>query len=360
MRLWYHGMVDDCSRYWLARPFVSPGESSGDALSFCRWAFSRKDDERIPFRGLPARVYMDNGPLARAQMTQEFFGRIGVEMKTHEPESPEDTGKIEIKWRQLWTNFESLEFLMDPNWETREFTLADIRQRLINYMVRLNASAHPTRAGSREAVWLTVLQAGGVVDIDEAAFDTAFKRSRRHVEPDGTFSLNNVTYSIKGLHDAWVYVYEGTANGRMMAEDIQTHKRYDVAVYAMPGLDEIRADKAAPGKAIREEARAYKETYRDAPFRGIYETGAPADETVVRFPVRARETRQVDDPFDTTIYASLDDARREFFEVTGTLIAGEEWRIIEQLIIDNGLNKQFVLDLALEIRGEIEARQHSL
>jgi hypothetical protein len=361
MRLWYHGMVDDCSRYWLTQPFVSPGESSSDALCFCRWAFSRKADERVIFRGLPARIYMDNGPLSRAEMTQEFFERIGVEIKTHEPESPEDTGKIEIKWKQLWTNFEALEFLMDPNWESREYTLAEVRQRLMNYMVRLNKAAHPTRAGSREEVWLTVIRDGGVIDIDEAAFDSAFKRARRHVEPDGTFSLDNVTYSVKGLHDAWVYVYVGIAGGRMIAEDIQTHKRYDVAVYAVPGLDEIRADKAAPGKAIREEARAYKETYRDAPFRGIYEEEAEgAGETVVRFPVRARETRQVDDPFDTTVYASVEEARREFFEVTGTLIPSDEWKIIEGMIMENGLSKQFVLDLALEIRGEIEGRQHSI
>jgi len=78
---------------------------------------------------------MDNGPLARAQVTTEFFERIGVEIKAHEPGSPEDTGKIEIKWKQLWTNFESLEFLMDPNWESREYTLSEITERLINYTV---------------------------------------------------------------------------------------------------------------------------------------------------------------------------------------------------------------------------------
>ena len=56
LRVWYHAMVDDHSRYWLAMPFVAPGEASEEAIQFCKWAFARKDDERIIFRGLPGRI----------------------------------------------------------------------------------------------------------------------------------------------------------------------------------------------------------------------------------------------------------------------------------------------------------------
>ena len=55
-------------------------------------------------------AYMDNGPLAKAEATGIFPAAVGVEIKTHEPESPSDTGKIEIKWRQLWRDFEAAEF----------------------------------------------------------------------------------------------------------------------------------------------------------------------------------------------------------------------------------------------------------
>lgn len=361
MRLWYHGLVDDCSRYWLAKAFVSAGESSADALAFSKWAFSRKSDERIIFRGLPARIYMDNGPLARAQVTTEFFQRIGVEIKTHEPGSPEDTGKIEIKWKQLWTNFESLEFLMDPNWESREYTLSEITERLINYTVRLNRAIHPTRTATKEEVWLSVIQDGGVVDIDESAFDTAFKRSRRHVEADGTFSLDNTTYFVKGLYDSWVYVYEGIAGGQMIAEDIQTHRRYAVTPYSMPALDEIRTDNALPGKTARKEAREYKKTYRIQPFKGLYEKDAQVrDENVSVFPVRSREERQVENPLDITAYPSLAEARDEFFEIVGSSVSGDDWGDISRLIIENGLKRQFVVDLALEIRGEMERQTLSI
>jgi hypothetical protein len=359
LKLWYHGMVDDCSRYWVARPYVSPGESSADALNFFKWAFSKKADPRIILYGLAGRAYIDNGPLARAEVTREFFSRIGVEIKTHEPESPEDTGKIEVKWKQLWTNFEALEFLMDPNWEIREYTLSEIEKRLTNYTVRLNKAKHPTRQGTKEEVWLTIIQNGGVVAIDESAFDTAFKRSKRHVEPDGTFSLDNVTYSVKGLHDAWVFVYQGLTDGQMVAEDVQTHKRYPVSAYEVPGLDQIRTDKAPAGRAIREEAKQYKKAYADKPFKGLYET-APEEKTVTSFPVRAKEERQVENPFDMSVYRSLDEARADFFQTVGTRITGEEWDTIAQMIIENGLNRQFVLDLALEIRGEIENTRKSL
>jgi len=302
---------------------------------------------------------MDNGPLARSEVTCEFFDRIGVEMKTHEPGSPEDTGKIEIKWKQLWTNFESLEFLMDPNRESREYTLSDVHERLINYTQKLNRARHPNRPFSKEEVWLTVIHDGGVIDIEESAFDTAFKRSRRLVGPDGTFSLDAATYSVRGLKNAWVYVYEGTSDGQMMAEDVMTHRRYDVAPFSVPGLDEIRMDKASPGKLMREEAKQYKERFRASPMKGLYEIRQEPG-NVASFPIATKEIREVADPFDTTVYASLDEARAELFDVIGTPLSAEEWRVMSGMIANHGLNKQYVTDLALEIRGEIEGARQSI
>ncbi|MDP3013861.1 MAG: DDE-type integrase/transposase/recombinase, partial [Candidatus Subteraquimicrobiales bacterium] len=137
-RVWYHGIVDDHSRYWLAMPHVAPGEDSECAIKTLKWAFSKKEDQRIPFRGLPARLYMDNGPLAKANATKDFLKRIGVELKTHAPECPDGTGKIEIKWKELWRGFEVGEFLMQPHWEKQEISLTQLREMLMNYTVWLN------------------------------------------------------------------------------------------------------------------------------------------------------------------------------------------------------------------------------
>ena len=388
LRIWYHGMVDDHSRYWLAMPVVAAGESSADAIRFCKWAFARKEDERLVFRGLPGRIYMDNGPLAKAEATRNFFERqLGVTIKTHEPESPSDTGKIEIKWRQLWNSFEAAEFLMDPHWDKREYRLSELRQRLMNYMVELNAKKHPNMNCTREEAWRTVMRTGGVIDIEESAFDRAFTRTKRCVGKDGIFSLENEKYFVKGLLDAEVWVYRGIIHkveqaslpdimttGRdacstiqnIVVEDCLTHKRYDVVPFEMPGLDEIRRDKMPEGVRIRQEAEEMKKKMVPGAFKGIYESSPnplqrgtsvrAEDFQPLQIPIRTRETRDVADVFDVDIYHTIQDAMKEFCEIVGVFIAAEERAVIEKLIAENGMKKQYVIDLALEIQAARERK----
>jgi len=363
LRLWYHGMIDDCSRYWIARAYVSPGESSADALQFCRYAFCTKEDERIVFRGLPDTLYMDNGPLAKAEAAREFFDRIRVLIKTHEPESPSDTGKIEARWKHVWPAYESVSFLMDPDWAAKEYKLSEINGTLTEYMLRLNKKRHPnpSRRATREEIWLTVLHDGGVVDIPPEAFDSAFRRYRRQVKPDGTFSLDSETYAVKGLYDAWVYVYRGFPdNRRMVAEDILTHKRYDVEPFEMPGLDEIKKDKALPGKVIREEAKPkIKEALNGRPMKGLYEEPAPAT-NIKTFPVRSKGERAVPDPFDTSVYASIEEAMAEVYGIVGAgSLTEEEREAVSGLVIKNGLNKAYTVDLALDLRKGTEGAEEA-
>ena len=418
-RVWYHAMIDDHSRYWLAMPYVAAGEASAEAIRFCKWAFARKEDERIVFRGLPGRIYMDNGPLAKSEATRNFFERqLGVEIKTHEPESPTDTGKIERKWRQLWSRFEVPEFLMDPCWNKREYRLSEVRARLMNYIVELNAKKHPNMNCSKVDAWRTVMRTGGVIDIEESAFDRAFTRTKRCVGKDGIFSLENEKYFVKGLLDAEVWVYRGIIHGsepavgtrstvslqnethpqplprgdlrNMVVEDCLTHKRYDVEPFEMPGLDEIRRDKMPEGVRIRQEADEMKKRMVPGEFKGIYEstlmrgcgeniaqrvpgefkgiyesTPCPRQRgTAVRaedfqplhMPVRTRETREVADVFDVDIYHTIADAMKEFVEIVGVFIGAEERATIEGLIIENGMKKQYVIDLALEIQAARERK----
>ena len=396
-RVWYHAMVDDHSRYWLAMPFVAAGEASKEAIAFCKWAFARKTDERIVFRGLPGRIYMDNGPLAKAEATRNFFERqLGVEIKTHEPESPSDTGKIEIKWSQMWRSFEAAEYLMDPHWNKREYRLSEVRARLMNYIVELNAKKHPNMNCSKVDAWRTVMRTGGVIDIEESAFDRAFTRTKRCVGKDGIFRMENEKYFVKGLLDAEVWVYRGIIHGsgiadcglrnesspsplqrgtsdirnpksEIVVEDCLTHKRYDVVPFQMPGLDEIRRDKMPEGVRIREEANEMKKGMVPGEFRGIYESSPnplqrgtsdirnPKSE-IIMMPVRTRETREVADVFDVDIYHTIADAMKEFCEIVGVFIGAEERATIEGLIIENGMKKQYVIDLALEIQAARERK----
>lgn len=367
-RVWYHGYVDDCSRYWMAMPFVSSGENSADAIRFSKWAFALKEDSRIIFHGLPERIYMDNGPLAKAEATRNFFERqLGVEIKTHEPESSADTGKIEVRWRHLWSGFEAVEFLMDPHWEKREYTLTDIRERLNNYIVESNAKKHPNRAEAKIDVWRTgVMARGGVVGIAESAFENACSRPKRKVGTDGLITLDNVRYFVKGLLDTWVWVYRGVLDaGKIIVEDCMTHKRYEVKPFVMPGLDEIRTDKKLVADRIREEADEIRKGMQPGAFRGVYQKNFGSSSSnglsglndlndlnglngSIPMPVKVKDEKKVDDVFDIDVYPNISEAMKAFTEIAGCLDK-EFFEDITALIIENKLNKQYVTDLAFEV-----------
>ena len=375
LRVWYHGMVDDHSRYWLAMPVVAAGESSIDAIKFCRWAFALKEDERIIFHGLPGRIYMDNGALARSEATRNFLeNQCGVVIKTHEPESPSDTGKIEIKWRQLWSSFEAAEFLMDPHWDKREYRLSELKARLTNYMVELNNKKHPYMNCTKADAWRRIMLLGGVVGIEESAFDGAFRKDKRRVGRDGLLQIDNERYFVKGLLDAEVWVYRGILHGEkseirnpkseIVVEDMLTHKRYEAVPFEVPKLDAIRMDKKLAGERIREEAQELRKTMAPGEFKGIYELRNeecgmrnekqskiqnPKSEILI-MPVRTKETREVEDVFDVDVYPTIEEAMREFYEIAGVFVGKEQLREIEELVWENGLKKQYVVDLALEIQ----------
>jgi hypothetical protein len=365
MKLWYVGVVDDHSRYWMALPFVSPGESGAMVLSFIKWAIAKKEDPRIIMRGLWGRVYCDNGALVRNDATRTFLESLGIEIKTHEPDSPSDTGKIEIKWKQLWSGFEVGEFIMDPHWESREYTLTEVRERLMNYTKVLNERRHPTMATvTKTQAWLKVMHQGGVIDVDASVFDNAFSRHRHLVGSDGIFQHENVRYRVYGLLNTWVYAYFGLYNKGVVVEDMLTHQRYEADVYTMPGLDEIRTDRRPVADTIRLEAQELKQKFLPGEFKSVYEnqeSGVSSQESgvkskVVYMLVRSREKRTVENVFDVDRFASIEQAMAEVHGITGRL-SDEEREVIQAAIVGKQLDKQFARDLAMEVRGAIEAQR---
>jgi hypothetical protein len=363
-KLWYYGMVDDHSRYWMAQPVVAPGESGALALAFIKWCIAKKVDPRIVFRGLFKRIYSDNGALVRNEATRTFLESLGIDIRTHEPDSPGDTGKIEIKWRQLWSGFEVGEFLMDPHWEDKEYTLTEVRERVMNYTKWLNEQKHPTmRSITKTQAWLKVMHQGGVIDVEESVFDNAFSRHRHLVGPDGLFQHDNVRYRVYGLINTWVYVYFGLYDNRVVVEDMLTHQRYEADVYSMPGLDEIRKDKRPVADTIRVEAQELKQKFLPGEFKGVYETTDAAAEmrnekpnNVVMMPVRSKEKRQLENVFDVDRFASIEQAMAEVHGITGRL-TDEEREVITAAIVKNQFDKQFTRDLAMEVLGAIEAQR---
>ncbi len=206
MRVWAYGLTDDFSGYRLSRYVVAPGESAAGGIGFLQWAWS-KDQEHAPFRGLPEILYMDNGPLARKTAMRDFCERVGVSIETHEPYRSQATGKVEVNWRSMWKRFETPWFF-NPKWEKLEISLGELNQELAAFWKEWNGKQHRRLEMSREAAWLTILQRGGVVDIDPAAWGTIFQRAKRLVDAAGCFDYQGKTYQVREIQACEVWVYE--------------------------------------------------------------------------------------------------------------------------------------------------------
>lgn len=317
LRVWYYGAVDDHSGYWLAKAGIASGESSADNLNFFKWCACKKDDAEIPFYGLPEKVYMDNGPLSRAAATKEFFKRIDVELKTHEPNSAEDTGKIEVRWKPLWRRFE-MDMLMDPHWDKVELTVTELNQRLKNFIIEQNRRQHRHLGCTRLEAWLTVIKNGGVVEIAPEAWDTAFATQKISIDNAGWFDFKGKQYEVKGIMGKTARAYRGLINGKVLVKDLQTNYIYEAKAAKYLEAGEYRADRKQEWENIKKESQSMKEMFAPGAFRSIYEK--TEDTNVVCFPIKSTE-RTIDTAFEKVDPFAIQDAKTEIKVEAGAMMA---------------------------------------
>ena len=80
-----YSVIDDRSGVAYQEYHCVYGEDVEAALRFLFAAMAPKALESFPFQGIPAMVYMDNGPIARSQVFQQVMRYLGVEVRTHMP-----------------------------------------------------------------------------------------------------------------------------------------------------------------------------------------------------------------------------------------------------------------------------------
>jgi hypothetical protein len=346
LRPWYYGLVDDNSGVSLARCTAAPGESSGDSLDFLAWAWAQM--------GICDTLMADEGMLRKALASSSFLERIGVELPSSGPYRKEAHGKIERPWRTLWLKFELVLYAECADWHDFEITMSELNRRLQIYLEdKYNQMPHRfEREFTRRQVWERISWQGGIVKIPETALATVARRAKRKVDVFGNIELNGATYTVKGLHDAWVWVYEGVFENRLVVQDIETGKKYDVVDFKPLKAGEYQASPETPHQKLIKEAI-------DIPEGALY-TKPKAKEkradNVLTAPIRVQE-REIDDPFQTDRYRTIGEAMDELTGIIGTGLSGEERGMVEELINNNGLHKLYVRDLAQEIRGELESRR---
>jgi hypothetical protein len=290
-RLWYWGLAEDYSGCRIARGVVAPGESALDGIEFLKYAWAN-DPQHAPVRGAPLVLYMDNGVLARHQAMQRFAEDCAVEIRTHEPDRAQATGKVETGWKDLWTRFEAL-FLRLPDWKSREISLTELNELLFAHLREVNRRQHRRLQVSKEDAWLaSARERGGLVDIEPGAFDRIFRDYVRTLDDVGCFSLHGEVYQVKEIHSCKVVVYQGIgvrgqgsgAGSQVVVEDRRDGRRYYALPWVIPAAGEWKAAAHTPLENLLKDD-PWKEQRPPLPEFG-------ADSNVVALPVRPAVVRE--------------------------------------------------------------------
>lgn len=346
LRAWLYGLTDDYSGVHVARYVATTGESLGGNLNFLSWAWSKNNNEL--FFGLPERVKADQGPMMKGKAAQDFFNRLGIKIDPSPPYAKEAHGKIERPWRTHWQRFEK-PFYVVNDWKNFEITLSEVNRRFLIYLEELNNRPHRYEKNiTRLQAWKRINLSGGAVAMPENAIATIAKRFERTVRADGCFSIDGITYEVKGLHSAKVYVYQGVfADDRTVVMDKATGNKYEVETFKPTPLDTFVGHKDTPHqKAVKAGEMLQLENTLYA---------APKDNRkVAHFPTKIKETREIQNPLAVNVYLSVDEAMRDFAAICGFKIDKKNREAIRDLIIKNGLSRRFVTDLALEAQVENE------
>ncbi len=345
LRPWIYALADDYSGYLVARYTAAPGEELRDNMDFLSHAWGRSDDR--PFFGLPEKIKADHGPMMKGKAAQEWLNALGVEIDPSVPGAKDAHGKIERPWRTLWQRFERL-FFCQGDWKEFEITMSELNRKLVNYLnCDYNQGNHRYENISREKAWRKV-NLVGVRELPENALQAIARRERRKVTAEGMFSLDSVKYEVKGLHNAWVTVFMGIFDDKLVVQDEKTGERYECELFEPNKVDEFTGHKKTEYRKIREQA----EELNISPQ--LFDKEAIPDSKVVPIPVRTTGKQSMDNPFDLGTYTSAEEAMADFICITGMTIeaGGSEWNRLIELFQENGLNKDFVREIASKVNAQ--------
>jgi transposase InsO family protein len=348
LRLWIYGLVDDYSGYHKARYIAAPGESLAHNLDFCCWTWSQI--------GLCEWLKADHGPMMKGEAAKELLSRLEIEIDPSIPYASESHGKIERPWRTMWHRFEVPFFV--ENHKTFEIKLSELIRRFDIYQEAYNQRAHRyERTVTRFQAWQRVSLRGGIVALPKDAIKSTIRRYNRTLGSDGCFSINSVLHEVKGLHSEKVWVYEGVFDNRLVVVSQATGEKYEVEAFSPLTYGEYKAPKESPHERAVKEAKDLGNIDENGNNLGLSNTlytDSKDRGNLVVLPPRIKETRRVKDPLDVNTYPSVTEAMRDFITVSGVFLDQENREDIKALIIENGLNRRFVKELALEVAAENE------
>lgn len=175
------------------------GEDVEAALRFLFTAMSRKPDETDPFQGIPAALYLDNGPVAKSAVFGRVMESLGVEMVTHMPAGSDGRrttarakGKVERPFRTVKDAHETLYHFHQPASEE------EANRWLARFIRTYNLGDHRAEPRSRIEDWLAHLPPDGLRQMCAWERFCAFAREpeRRAVGIDCRLTVAGVAYEV--------------------------------------------------------------------------------------------------------------------------------------------------------------------
>jgi hypothetical protein len=222
--LMLYSVVDDRSGVAYQEYHGVYGEDVEAALRFLFAAMAPKSDESLPFQGIPAMLYLDNGPIAKSRVFRRVMDYLGIDVRTHMPQKKSSRkatarakGKVERPFRTVKEMHETLFHFHKPETES------EANDWLLRFLVRYNDMQHRTEPHSRLEDWLQNLPEGGIRAMCDWERFCTFAREpeRRLVGVDARIHIGSTEYEVDpdlagetvilwwGLFDTELYVEHG-------------------------------------------------------------------------------------------------------------------------------------------------------
>lgn len=222
--LMLYSVVDDRSGTAYQEYHCVYGEDVESALRFLFRAMSPKGIADFPFQGIPAMIYMDNGPIARSHVFLQVMKYLGIQVRTHLPAGKDGRrttarakGKVERPFRTVKEMHETLYHFHEPKNED------EANQWLIRFLLRYNAMEHRSEPHSRIEDWLQNLPEHGFREMCGWERFCTFAREpeRSKVGSDARVTVRGTSYQVEsdlagevvilwwGLFDTELYIEHG-------------------------------------------------------------------------------------------------------------------------------------------------------
>jgi len=222
--LMLYSVVDDRSGVAYQEYRGVYGEDVEAALRFLFAAMAPKNDDAIPFQGIPAMLYLDNGPIAKSRVFRLVMGYLGIEVRTHLPQRKDSRkatarakGKVERPFRTDKEMHETLFHFHKPDTER------EANDWLLRFLIRYNGMQHRSEPHSRLEDWLQNLPETGLRAMCDWERFCTFAREpeRRLVGVDARIVIDATEYEVHpdlagetvilwwGLFDTELYVEHG-------------------------------------------------------------------------------------------------------------------------------------------------------